>query len=93
MPTSAVARPPKAWEKAIRSGIFVIGRRREIAVPIPPPASIPTNIHSKLTTSALARVATTATSIPISPRKTPRLAFSGDESPRKQEMNNIDATR
>ena len=46
MPTSAVARPPNAWENAMRSGIFVIGIEAEIAVPNPAPRTSPAMIHS-----------------------------------------------
>ncbi len=45
-PTSAVARPPKACESAIRSGIFVIGIFALIAMPIAAPTRTPAMIHS-----------------------------------------------
>ena len=45
-PTSAVARPPKECESAIRSGIFVIGILALMATPIPLPTTMPARIHS-----------------------------------------------
>ncbi len=44
-PTRAAARPPKACESAIRSGIFVIGIQIDIAAPMSEPMIRPAAIH------------------------------------------------
>ena len=45
-PTSAAARPPKACESAIRSGILVIGIQIAIEAPMKEPTIRPAMIHS-----------------------------------------------
>ncbi len=40
-PTSAVAKPPNACDRAIRSGILVMGMRSEMAVPMAEPMPRP----------------------------------------------------
>ena len=45
-PTSDVARPPNACENAIRSGIFVIGKRALIAMPMVAPINRPATMKS-----------------------------------------------
>jgi hypothetical protein len=45
-PTSVAASAPKAWERAIRCGIAVIGMKIAIAAPTPEPTTTPIRIHS-----------------------------------------------
>jgi hypothetical protein len=70
-PTRAAARPPKAWERAIRSGILVIGIHTDMAAPIAEPMISPRAIHRKVRISLNRSVATTASSMPKEPRRLP----------------------
>ena len=45
MPTSATAKPPKACDSAMRSGILVMGILSAITVPMAEPRTMPTRIH------------------------------------------------
>ena len=65
-PTSPAARPPNAWESAVRCGTAVSGTR-ESGMPTANPATTAPTIHRWCTTSGWAQVATTASVIPITP--------------------------
>jgi hypothetical protein len=92
-PTRAAARPPKACESAIRSGILVIGIHTDMAAPMAEPTISPRAIQRKVRISLKASVATTATSMPKEPRRLPFRAWVGEERPWRAMMKQSDATR
>ena len=88
--------PTSEWNAATSSGIEVIGTRRAITAPTPPPMPSPTitSIQAKtLAGGCEASVATMAIAMPIMPKKLPCRLVAGLESPRSARMNRTPATR
>ena len=76
VPTSPAARPPNAWESAVRWGTAVSGTR-ESGIPTAKARTTAITIHRWWTTSGCAHVAATARAMPITPAYTPRRAVPG----------------
>ena len=88
--------PTSEWNAATSSGIEVIGTRRAITAPMPPPMPRPriTRIQEKtLAGGCDASVATIAIAMPIMPNRLPCRLVSGLDSPRSARMNRTPATR
>ena len=68
--TSTAARPTSEWKAATSSGIAVIGMRRAITAPMPPPIQPPKIIAqvSPVSGLATASVVSTAIAMPVMPR-------------------------
>ena len=63
--------PTSEWKAATSSGIAVIGMRRAITAPAPPPTATPPTIIAQVMASsgrATASVVTTAMAMPAMPR-------------------------
>ena len=88
--------PTSEWKAATSSGIEVIGTRRAITAPMPPPMAMPRMTSTQATPSAggwLASVVATAIAMPIMPNKLPWRDEAGLDSPRSDRMNSTPATR
>ena len=88
--------PTSEWKAATSSGIDVIGTRRAITAPMPPPTAMPPTTSAQDTASAggcEASVVATAMAMPIMPNRLPRRLNSGFDSPRSARMNSTPATR
>jgi len=91
--TRTDAPPPKPLKRATICGIPVIGTLTAKRAPIAEPASIPARITPKPTICRSTSVTATAISIPSAPRRFPRTAVLGWESPFRQKMKRTDAAR
>ena len=91
MAIMTAARPTSECMKATISGIDVIGTRRAMTAPIAPPTAMPATINTQLVVTA--SVVATAIAIPITPKRLPRRAEMGEESPLSARIKNTDATR
>ena len=72
--------PTSEWKAATSSGIEVIGTRRAITAPMPPPMATPSTTSTQAMPSAggwLASVVPTAIAMPIMPRKLPGGSMPG----------------
>src|SRR5450759_4150855 len=88
--------PTSEWKAATSSGIEVIGTRRAITAPMPPPSAMPPSTSAQAmapTGGCAASVVSTATVMPIMPSRLPRRLESGLDSPRSAWMNRTPATR
>src|SRR4029453_8230400 len=88
--------PTSEWKAATSSGIEVIGTRRAITAPTPPPMAMPTitRIHASVSAGGwLASVVATAIAMPIMPNRLPWREVAGLDSPRSDRMNSTPATR
>ncbi len=88
--------PTSEWNAATSSGIEVIGTRRAITAPAPPPSAMPTITSTqalKPTGGCAASVVAIAIAIPIMPNRLPRWLVSGFDNPRSARMNRTPATR
>ena len=88
--------PTSEWNAATSSGIEVIGTRRAITAPMPPPMPSPTitRIQEKtLAGGCEASVTTIAIAMPTMPNRLPWRLVSGLDSPRSARMNRTPATR
>ena len=88
--------PTSEWKAATSSGIEVIGTRRAITAPMPPPIAMPTITRPQEKPSAggcAASVVTTAIVMPMMPNQLPRRLDSGLDSPRSARMKRTPATR
>ena len=92
MPTSPAARPPKAWDKAVRCGTAVSGTS-DSGMPTMNPAMIARMIHPWCTTTGWTQVATTASSMAATPEYTPRRAVLGSFIQCNAKTNSAAATR
>src|SRR3954469_1241478 len=94
--TSTAAMPTSEWKAATSSGIEVIGTRRAITAPTPPPMAMPRMTSTQATPSAggwLASVVATAIAMPTMPNRLPWRDDAGLDSPRSDRMNRTPATR
>src|SRR5882724_8765966 len=88
--------PTSEWKAATSSGIEVIGTRRAITAPMPPPSTRPeiTRIQEPMPCGGWpASVVTMASAMTMMPNMLPRRLDSGFESPRSAMMNRTPATR
>ena len=88
--------PTSEWKAATSSGIEVIGTRRAITAPMPPPMAMPPITSPQATGSAGGcepSVVSTAMAMPIMPNRLPRRLESGLDRPRSARMNRTPATR
>src|SRR4051794_24987622 len=88
--------PTSEWKAATSSGIEVIGTRRAITAPMPPPRTKPATTRIQAPAPAggcAASVVPTAITIPMMPNMLPRRLDSGLDSPRSARMNRTPATR
>ena len=89
--------PTSEWKAATSSGIEVIGTRRAITAPMPPPMrDAADHQHPGDRRSAggcAASVVAIAIAMPIMPNMLPRRLDSGLDSPRSARMNRTPATR
>ena len=88
--------PTSEWKAATSSGIAVIGTRRAITAPVPPPIAMPAITSAQAPTSAggcEASVVTIAIAIPIMPNRLPWRLVSGLDKPRSARMKRTPATR
>ena len=88
--------PTSEWNAATSSGIEVIGTRRAMTAPMPPPIATPpiTSIQAAaLAGGCAASVVAIAIAMPIMPNRLPWRLVSGLDSPRKAMMNRTPATR
>ena len=63
--------PTSEWKAATSSGIAVIGMRRAVTAPMPPPMAMPPRIMAQVRGSegrATASVVSTAMAMPVMPR-------------------------
>src|SRR5262245_17393506 len=82
--TSTAAMPTSEWNAATSSGIAVIGTRRAITDPMPPPQAMPSTTNTQDPNPAggwEARVVSTAMTMPAMPNILPRWLDSGLDSP------------
>ena len=94
--TRTAAIPTRLWKAATSCGIAVIGIRRAMTAPTPPPRPTPSAINPQVSPSAMSAstsVVTTAIAIPVMPRRLPRREVSGDERPRNARMKSAPETR
>src|SRR5208282_3653928 len=94
--TSTAAMPTSEWKAATSSGIEVIGTRRAITAPVPPPTAMPAITRPQEIESAGGcdpSVVSTAIAMPIIPRRLPSRLDTGLDSPRSAWMNRTPATR
>ena len=75
-PTSAAARPPNAWDSAVRCGTAVRGTF-DSGTPIAVPITIATTIQRYPTISGSSSVPMMARAMPATPAATPRRAVEG----------------
>src|SRR3954469_8606078 len=88
--------PTSEWKAATSSGIEVIGTRRAITAPMPPPSTRPeiTRIHEPMPCGGWpASVVAMAIAMPMMPNRVPRAVGFGFESPRSAMMNRTPAAR
>src|SRR6476660_9822006 len=88
--------PTSEWKAATSSGIEVIGTRRAITAPTPPPMAMPRMTSPQATPSAggwLASVVATAIAMPTMPNRLPWRDDAGLDKPRSDRMNRTPATR
>src|SRR5436305_9985970 len=88
--------PTSEWKAATSSGIDVIGTRRAITAPVPPPMPRPSTTSAQAPSEAGgcdASVVTMAIAMPIMPNRLPRRLDSGLDSPRSARMKRTPATR
>ena len=88
--------PTSEWKAATSSGIEVIGTRRAITAPMPPPMAMPPATsaqESGLAGGCAASVVSTAMVMPIMPSRLPRRLVSGLDRPRSAWMKRTPATR
>src|ERR1700760_4633164 len=88
--------PTREWNAATSSGIEVIGTRRAMTAPIPPPIAMPRITSTQAMPSAGgcdASVVATAIAMPIMPKKLPCRLEAGLDNPRSDRMNRTPATR
>ena len=86
VPTSPAASPPNACERAVRCGTAVSGTC-DSGTPTMNPATIATTIQPWWMICGWTHVATTATSIPVTPATTPRRAVFGSFIQYSEKMN------
>src|SRR6202051_2897602 len=94
--TSTAAMPTSEWKAATSSGIEVIGTRRAITAPMPPPSPRPATTRIQAPAPAggcEASVVRIAITMPAMPNMLPRRLDSGLDSPRSARMNRTPATR
>ena len=94
--TSTAAMPTSEWKAATSSGIAVIGTRRAMTAPMPPPIATPRITRIQASASAggwLASVVRTAIPMPTMPNRLPWRLVAGLDSPRSDRMNSTPATR
>ncbi len=88
--------PTSEWKAATSSGIEVIGTRRAITAPMPPPSTMPPTTKAQaigLAGGCAPSVVSTAMVMPIMPSRLPRRLESGLDSPRSAWMKRTPATR
>ena len=88
--------PTSEWNAATSSGIAVIGTRRAITAPMPPPMPMPsaTRIQAPVPAGGCdASVVPIAIAMPSMPNRLPWRLVSGLDSPRSARMNSTPATR
>jgi hypothetical protein len=87
--------PTSEWNAATSSGIAVIGTRRAITAPMPPPMPMPsaTRIQEVPAGGCEASVMPTAIAMPSMPNMLPWRLVAGLDSPRSARMNRTPATR
>ena len=88
--------PTREWKAATSSGIEVIGTRRAITAPMPPPSAMPATTRTQavgLAGGCAASVVTIAIAMPIMPNRLPRRLVSGLDRPRSAMMNRAPAIR
>ena len=88
--------PTSEWNAATSSGIAVIGTRRAITAPVPPPSAKPrtTSVQApKPPGGCDASVVTMAIAMPTMPNRLPCRLVSGLDSPRSARMKSTPATR
>ena len=88
--------PTSEWKAATSSGIAVIGTRRAITAPMPPPSTRPATTSTQALVpcgGCEASVVTIAIAMPTMPNMLPRRLDSGLERPRSARMNSTPATR
>ena len=88
--------PTSEWKAATSSGIEVIGTRRAITAPTPPPIAMPTTTSAqaqRVRRRMRASVVSMAIAMPIMPNRLPRRLVSGLDRPRNARMNRTPATR
>ena len=89
--------PTSEWNAATSSGIAVIGTRRAITAPVPPPIARPSDDQRPGAGAGRrmrsASVVTMAIAMPIMPNRLPRRLVSGLDSPRSARMKRTPATR
>src|ERR1700730_455040 len=88
--------PTSEWKAATSSGIDVIGTRRAITAPMPPPSAIPSTTRTQAPSPAggcAASVVAIAIAMPIMPNMLPRRLEAGLDRPRSARMKRTPATR
>ena len=88
--------PTSEWNAATSSGIAVIGTRRAITAPVPPPIARPRTTSAQAPVPAggwYASVVTMAIAMPTMPNRLPCRLVSGFDSPRNARMKRTPATR
>jgi hypothetical protein len=88
---STAAIPTSECMAATSSGICVIWTRRATSVPRMPPTAMAPSVRS--TRRVMARVTTMAIAMPAMPKRLPRRADSGCDSPLSARMKQTLATR
>ena len=80
--------PTSEWNAATSSGIDVIGTRRAITAPMPPPMATPRITSTQARPSAggwLASVVAIAIAMPIMPKKLPWRDVAGTRQPAQRQ--------
>ena len=88
--------PTSEWNAATSSGIDVIGTRRAITAPMPPPSAMPTTTSTQAPRPAggcAASVVTIAIAMPTMPNRLPSRLDAGLDRPRSARMKRTPATR
>ncbi len=88
--------PTSEWNAATSSGMAVIGTRRAITAPVPPPIAIPSRTSAQPEIPFGGREASVvrmARPMPTMPNRLPLRLVSGLDRPRNARMNNTPAAR
>ena len=88
--------PTSEWNAATNSGIDVIGTRRAITAPMPPPIASPRITSTQATVPAggwAPSVVKMAIAMPRMPNRLPRRLVSGCDRPRSARMNSTPDSR
>lgn len=91
--------PTRLWNAATSCGMEVMGTRRAITAPSPPPTTTPPAISASVRPSSawvphrVSRVTPMASPMPTMPKVLPRRLVSGLDSPRRDRMNRTPAAR